>query len=190
MGLDWPGAEFILQMHSDAAADGTAAMLSAWRQPDDPLSTGIFFGDAGPLAEPCNTVPHILLYAQKKHGIWPSWLRFLFRFRIRKERRSSKTCIYSMGKAATLRAFANHHFRRATRYRPARPRLQTLGQLFIGSGGTAEVGWELRRRAEQLVRTRLASFPAGRSSLFADTDTVYAHYRGNYGTGSKNGSCE
>ncbi len=189
-GRDWPGSEFVMQMHSDTAVDGTTALLSAWRQTGDPLSSGIFFVGAGPCPETCNVTSPFLLHTQRKQGSWPSWLRFLFRFRIRKRRRSNKTYIYGMGKAATLRAVANHHFWRAARYRPVRPKLLTLGQLFVGSGGTLEVGWDLRRRAERLVRARLAAFPAGRSPVFADSSTVYALYRGSCRTRSKNSSGE
>jgi hypothetical protein len=189
-GIDWPGADFLLQMHSDAAPDGTAALLSAWRQPDDPLNCGIFLGQAGSFADGYHIRPHILSCVQEKQGIWPSWLRFLFRFRIRKRRKVGRAGVHRTGRGAGLRAFANHHFRRVANLRPIAPGLQTLGQLFIGSGGTLDVGWELRQRAEQLLRNRLTNLSVGQSCLFADTETVYALYRGRHRMSPRNGSRE
>jgi hypothetical protein len=189
-GIDWPGPEFLLQMHSDAASDGTAALLSAWRQPDDPLNCGIFLGQLASFADGYHMRPHMLSYPQGKQGTWPSWLRFLFRFRIRKRRKIGRAGVHRMGRGAGLRAFANHHFRRVANLRPIAPGLQTLGQLFIGSGGTLDVGWELRQRAEQLLRNRLTNLSVAQSCLFADTETVYALYRGRHRASPRTGSRE
>ena len=185
--IDWLDAKFVLQMHSDSVVDGRSVLISAWRRPSDPLGSGIFF-DAGGTDGRKGMMQHTLLPNHVRHGGWPSWLRFLFRFRIRKRRKTSNTYIYSMGKGANLKAFANRRFWGASPYRPLKTGMQSLGRLFVGSGRTSQARWELRQRAEELVRKRLAFVREREPPGFLDNNTVCALFRGNDLRRWRNGS--
>jgi hypothetical protein len=188
-GIDWPGEEFILQMHSDSIRDGAGTLLSAWRRTADPLNSGIFLTKSWGVSKTYQISPYPMLPEQKADGAWPAWLQCLFRFRIRERRKDNRrTYVYSIAQTKKIGKFAGQHI--WSKYRRVGSRLQTLGQLFMGGERTLGTGWDLRQRTEQLAYNRLALLPARRSPLLTDAHTVYALYRGSCRLRLGNGSCE